>query len=168
MKKVFLKSIRGKYAVSPVISNVILVGAVIAVGFSTLFWLQSIAYNYGVLYSEAVKANIDRLKEKLAFEYVYYNGVNKSLSVYLINCGTVDNVNITTVYLSFVNGTIIHIYPYSSFTLKTFSHTPIANHTLNRGEEGYFTLSPLDLASGSYAIRVTTKRGANFDYTFAV
>lgn len=168
MKKVFLKFVRVKCAVSPVISNVILVGAVIAVGFSTLFWLQSLVYNYGVLYSEAVKANIDRLKEKLAFEYVYYDGTNKSLSVYLINCGTVDNVNITTVYLSFANGTIINIYPYSKFTLKTFFHVPIINHTLNRGEEGYFTLSQLALTSGSYVIRVTTKRGANFDYTFAV
>jgi hypothetical protein len=168
MKKVFPKFARGKCAVSPVISNVILVGAVIAVGFSTIFWLQSMAYNYNVQYSAAVKANIEKLKEKLAFEYVYYNGVNKSLSVYLINCGTVDNVKITTVYLSFANGTIIHIYPYSSFTLKTFFHAPITNHTLNRGEEGYFTLSPLDLAPGSYVIRVTTKRGTNFDYTFAV
>lgn len=169
LRKALLKLIKEKRGVSPAISNVIMVGAVIAVGFSTLIWAQSLAYSYSIQYSEAINADIERLKEKLTFEYVYYNTVNKSLYVYLLNCGAVDNVNITTIYVCFVNGTIVQLYQYSSFTLKSFSGSIIADHELDRGDEGYIELSQLNLASENYfLVRVVTERGSNFDCAFAV
>jgi len=159
---------RDKRAVSAVVSNVILTGAVIMVGFSVLSWMLSQSSISRMQYSEAVNADIDRLKERLGFEYVFYNGTSKSLLVYLINCGTVDNVNLTTVYISFANGTEIKAYSYSGFALKSFSGMIIADHKLNRGDEGYVVLSSLNFDSGNYLIRVATKRGSSFDYAFAV
>ena len=58
---------------SAVISNVILTGAVVAVSFAVLFWTQYRSSAYNEQYSEAMNADIARLKERLAFEYVFYN-----------------------------------------------------------------------------------------------
>jgi hypothetical protein len=48
-----------------------------------------------------------------------------------------------------------------------FNGDEIADQDLDKGEEGYFMLSPLSLARGvSYSIRVVTGRGSIFDCMF--
>lgn len=154
LRKVW-KLLHGRRAVSVVVSNVILVGAVIAVSFVVLSWAQYRSSAYNDQYSEAMNADIARLKERLAFEYVFYSGGN--LSVYLMNCGTIDNVTIQTV---FVGGT-----PFSSISLKFLNKT--STNDLDIGEEGYFVLSSLGLAPDTrYSVRVVTGRGSTFDHTF--
>lgn len=149
------KLLHGRRAVSVVVSNVILVGAVIAVSFVVLSWAQYRSSAYNDQYSEAMNADIAKLKERLAFEYVFYDEGN--LTVYLMNCGTIDNVTIQTV---FVGGT-----PFSSINLELLNGTSI--NDLDISEEGYFVLSSLSLVAGkSYSVRVVTKRGSTFDHTF--
>ena len=80
------KLLRGRRAVNVVISNVILVGAVIAVSFVVLFWAQYRSSAYNDEYSEAMNADIAKLKERLAFEYVFYDDDECELRVYLMNC----------------------------------------------------------------------------------
>jgi len=162
LRKVW-KLLHGRRAVSVVVSNVILTGAVIAVSFVVLLWAQYRSSAYNAQYGEALNADIARLKERLAFEYAFYSGGN--LTVYLMNCGTIDNENVTAVYVSTSTGELIKAS--SSITLMHFNGTQIADKDLDRGEEGYFTLSSLNLVTGtSYSIRVVTGRGSTFDHTF--
>ena len=162
LKKVW-KLLHGRRGVNAVISNVILVGAVIAVSFVVLLWAQYRSSAYNEQYGEAMNADIDKLKERLAFEYVFYSGGN--LTVYLMNCGTIDNVRIQTVYVKDAIGALIQVN--SSITLMYFNDTQIADKDLDRGEEGYFVLSSLNLlTSTSYSVRIVTGRGSTFDHTF--
>jgi hypothetical protein len=151
-------------AVSVAISNVILASAVITISFVVLFWAQSKSSAYNQQYSEAMNSDIAKLKERLVFEYVSYNKGN--LTVYLLNCGTIDNITIKTVYVYFSNnGTLVKVF--SSPSLKYFNGAPIADQDLDKGEEGCFTLSSFSLITGaSYSVRVVTGRGSTFDYTF--
>ena len=163
LKKVW-KLLHERRAVSTVVSSVILTGAVIAVSFVVLFWAQYRSSAYNEQYSEAMNADIARLKERLAFEYVFYSGGN--LTVYLMNCGTIDNVTVQTVYVKDAAGAPIQVS--SSITLMHFNGTQIADKDLDRGEEGYFVLSSLNLVTGtSYSVRIVTGRGSPFDHTFA-
>ena len=159
LRKVW-KLLRGRRAVSVVVSNVILTGAVIAVGFVVLSWTQYRSSAYNEQYGEAMNADIARLKERLAFEYVFYSGGN--LSVYLMNCGTIDNVTIQTVYVTAITGVLIQVN--SNVTLMHFNGVEIAD--LDRGEEGYFVLSLPNLISSSYSVRIVTGRGSTFDHMF--
>jgi len=156
------KMLHNKRAVSAVISNVILVGAVIAVSFVVLTWTQYQSSAYNDKYSEAMNADIAKLNERLAFEYVFYDEGN--LTVYLMNCGTIDNVTIQTVYVR--NNIWFETFPKSQINLKFLNET--STESLSIGEEGYFVLSSLDdlVAGTSYSVRVVTGRGSTFDYTF--
>ena len=159
------KLLHGRRAVSVVVSNVILVGAVIAVSFVVLSWAQYRSSAYNEQYSEVMNADIARLNERLTFEYVFYNNSTKKLHVYLMNCGTIDNVTVQTVYVKDATGAPIQVN--SSITLLHFNGTQIADKDLDRGEEGYFMLSSLNLVTGtSYSVRVVTGRGSTFDHTF--
>jgi len=160
LRKVW-KLLRERRAVSTVVSSVILTGAVIAVSFVVLFWAQYRSSAYNEQYSEAMNADIARLKERLAFEYVFYSGGN--LTVYLMNCGTIDNVTVKTVYVS--NSTSVKVF--STINLTNFNGVEIADQDLDRGEEGCIVLSSLSLQAGtSCSVRVVTGRGSTFDHTF--
>jgi len=160
------KLVRERRAISVVVSNVILTGAVIAASFVVLYWTQYRSSVYNEQFSEAMNADIARLKERLAFEFVFYNYSGSGLSVYLMNCGTVDDVTIQTVYVKDATGVLIRVS--SSITLMHFNGTQIADKDLDRGEEGYFVLSSLNplLTGASYSVRVVTGRGSSFDSTF--
>jgi len=51
-------------------------------------------------FSETVDAETARLKEKLVFEYVSYGNPSYDIAVYLLNCGTIDDVEIKRVYIA--------------------------------------------------------------------
>ncbi|MDI6905746.1 MAG: hypothetical protein QMD13_09775, partial [Candidatus Bathyarchaeia archaeon] len=80
-----------------------------------------------------------------------------------MNCGTIDNVTVKTVYISKSSG---EFQVFSNITLMHFNGgEEIADQDLDRGEEGYFMLS-LSLDAGTYSVRVVTGRGSTFDHTF--
>jgi len=155
------KMLRGRRAVSAVVSNVILTGAVITVGFVVLAWTQSRSSAYNEQYSEAMNADVARLKERLTFEYVFYNNSANNVSVYVMNSGTINSINITTVYVS--NAT--WFTSNSSITLKFLNGT--STNDLDTGEEGYFVLRQVSLVTGnSYSVKIITGRGSTFESTF--
>ena len=164
LKKVW-KLLHERRAVSTVVSSVILTGAVIAVSFVVLFWTQYRSSAYNEQYSEAMDADIAKLKERLAFEYMFYDEDEGNLSVYLMNCGTINDTTVKTGYVSTSTGELIKVF--SSITLMHFNGAQIADKDLDRGEEGYFVLSSLNLVKGtSYSVRIVTGRGSTFDHTF--
>jgi hypothetical protein len=150
-----LKNRRG---VNAVISNVILVGAVIAVGFAVLVWSQSQALSYNEQYSTAIDSDTAQLRERLAFEYIKYDSEGK-LTVYLMNSGTIGGVSIANAY---VNG-----IPYPVDTLYLLhDDTPVSH--LDTNQEGYFWISGLSLdLEKDYPIMIVTGRGSSFVATFA-
>jgi len=151
-----LKNRRG---ISAVISNLILIGAVIAVGFVMLVWSQSQSSIYNNQYSNAIKSDTDQLRERVAFEYLYYDKTGNIFKVYLMNSGTIGNVSIANVY---INNT-----SYATPALRLLSDTP--TNSLNATQEGYFSISPSpSLALGkNYPIIIVTRRGSSFAATFA-
>lgn len=152
---------KDKRAVSAVIANLILIGAVIVVGFSVLFWAQYQSSVYTDQYSGIVGSDISQLQERLAFEYSYYN--SPSLKVYLLNSGP-TNITIQTVYVGTSSA------PFS-FSVNNFAGNSVPSHTLNATtgtREAYITISPISLAlNGTYSIRILTARGSSFVYSFA-
>ena len=156
------KLLRNKCAVSAVISSVILTGAVIAVSFVVLVWAQYRSESYNEQYSEAIDSDIARLKERLAFEYVFYDRSGGNLKVYIMNCGTINDVTVQTVYVSNDTWT----YSFSSISLKFLDDTP--TESLSKGSEGYFSLSlPTPLTSKAiYHVKIVTGRGSVFETTF--
>ncbi|MFQ6064038.1 MAG: hypothetical protein ACE5L6_01045 [Candidatus Bathyarchaeia archaeon] len=153
-----------KRAVSNTVSATILTGAVIALSLAVFSWSESRSRVYSKEYDETVDAETDRLKEKLVFEYVSYGNPSDDISVYLFNCGTIDDVEIKTVYVS--NDTWLQMF--STPTLYFLDHTEIPDQDLDIREEGYFILGPLSPSSGYYTVRITTVRGATFAAKFVV
>jgi hypothetical protein len=157
-----------KRAVSNVISATILTGVVVALSLSMFAWAQGRSSVYNDEYRETVDAETAKLKEKLAFEYVHYETSPKNLLVYLLNCGTIDGIEIKTVYICYGSGTLC-FEPFSEPPLYSFlSWDELLG--LDRGEEGRLVLELPDpgLLSGYYNVRVVTVRGATFDQDFVV
>jgi len=165
MAQSFLKLFKSKRAVSAVISNIILIAAVITVGFVMLSWSQSQSTIYNNQYSNAIKTDTDQLQERIALE-ACFNSTPTNLKVYLMNPGPV-NVTIKTVYVASQSGSPIHY----GFTLYNFLDQPVPGKILNATtgmREGYVLISPITLSRGSYSIRIITARGSTFVFTFAV
>lgn len=163
LRKVW-KLLRERRAVSTIVSNIILVGAVIAVGFAVVAWTYSQSSAYMTQYSESVNSDVDKLRERVSFEYVFYNNTApNSLSVYLMNSGKVGKVNVTTAYVSYSNGSLRATF--SSPQLKFLSTNLNATY-LDIGREGYF-VSSITLQPGTvYTVKVVTWRGSSFENTF--
>jgi hypothetical protein len=166
MQPRFLKLFKSRRAVSAVVSNLILIGAVIVVGFAMLGWAQSQSSSYNQQYSSVISSDISQLQERIALE-ACYNSTPTNLKAYLMNSGPV-NVTIQTVYVGSQSGSPIQY----SFTLYDFQNQPVSGKTLNATtgmREGYVLVSfPTTLSRGSYSIRIITARGSTFVFTFAV
>ncbi len=154
-----------KKAVSNTVSATILTGAVIALSLAVLGWAQSRSSDYNSEFSETVDAETARLQEKLAFEYIFYDDDDDNLIVFLLNCGTIDDVKIQTVYIYDSSNSLIEVF--SNPTLYSFeSLDEIPGQALDRGDEGRLVLELSSSLSGFYNIRVVTVRGAIFDSGF--
>jgi len=152
-----LNLFKNRRGVSAVISNLILIAAVIAVGFVVLAWSQTQSSNYTNMYGNAIKSDTDQLRERLAFEYIHYDSTG--LKVYLMNSGTIGDVSIASVYIGNVS--------YASPSLFLLNDTPTSS--LNATQEGYFSISisPALAPGTNYPITIVTGRGSSFVATFA-
>ena len=162
LRKVW-KLLRERRAVSTIVSNIILVGTIIAVGFAVLGWTYSTSNSYAAQYGSSVLHDINKLSERIAFEYIFYNSTALRLSVYIINCGNIGTVTITTGYIYNASWTS------SSFviSLHFLNESTGPARVLGIGQEGYFIWPSITLQSGnSYAVKIVTGRGSSFASTF--
>lgn len=164
MKKRLIGTIRRLFldrrAISSVLSNVMLASVVLSLGFGMQYWVywRSMEYNnqYGIL----VDDSIAKMKEKLVFEHIFYNG--SDLTVYLMNCGGIDDTSISSVSLS--RGSWSETFYEEEIELRFPDGTQ--TEELDILEEGYFQL-PVDLVDDpSYVILIITGRGKAFVTTF--
>lgn len=156
--------LKSKRAISAVISNLILIAAVIVVGFAVIAWAQYSSTQYNEQYSSVINSDINQLQERIALEACYYTPTN--LKAYLLNSGPV-NTTIQSVYVTSQSGSAQQY----NFTMYDFQNQLLSGKTLNTTtgmREGYILISPVTLNSGSYSIRIITARGSAFVFTFAV
>jgi hypothetical protein len=143
----------------------ILLAAVIALGFAALAWTMSTANTYVTQYGASAGSSINQLMESVAFEYVFYNSTSKSLTAYVLNCGKIGNVSLAAAYIS-DQGTSV----YSKINgVPLYFLNKTSAQGLNIGQEGYFVLSspPVTLQIGrSYMIQILTRRGSYFENIF--
>jgi len=162
-----LRFLSDKRAVSNVISATIMVGTVITLGFAVLAWSQSVSSNYNYQFSQTVTAEVDRLKEKLVFEYIYYNSSStpKKVSLYLLNSGTINNITILSVYISNSSG---WLQSFSNPYLTLLNGSPASDQYIDMREERRTNLSLSTSLKkyADYSVRIVTGRGATFDSNF--
>jgi len=165
MKSRIPNLLRNRRGISPVISNIILVAAVIVAGFAVLAWTLFTSSSYVDQYGSTVNSDINKLRERVAFEYIFYNNTAtpKSLSVYIMNFGQVGQVNVTTAYVS--NSSWLATFPSPQLRFLNATQTSY----LNAGQEGYFVLSLGSITlktNSSYTVKIVTWRGSIFESTF--
>ena len=144
------KLITNRRAINAVLSNIILIGAVIVVGFAVVSWSQYQSSSYQTQYTGDVNASIEQLQERIVFEYVVKVD-STHLKVYLLNCG-LQNVTINKVYVNSGAGTAIDLHPLDAESTTVSS--------LNVGEEAFFWV-PLS-GSSPYLVKIVTGSGSTF------
>ena len=149
-----------RHAGNIVISNIILIGVVIALGLTTLNWTYQKSLSVNDEFADFTEAKLASVKEKLVFEYIFYNSSENKLTVYLMSCGKSNDVRSASVYLSNSSWG----QSFSGIELRFLNGT--LTQGLNIGEEGHFILSVDLVANTTYSIRIATGRGRLFDTTF--
>ena len=165
IRKIF-RILFDKRAINNAVSATIMTSVVIALGISVFTWAQARAADYNSDFSQTVDTETAKLKEKLAFEYVFYDGTSSSnLTVFLLNCGTIDDVKIKTVYIYDRSSDLIEFF--SNPRLYSFQGLDeIPDQDLDRQEEGRLVLHLSSWLSGFYNIKIVTVRGATFETDF--
>jgi len=155
-----------KRAMNNAVSATIMTSVVIALGLSVFTWAQARSSDYNSEFSETVDTETAKLREKLAFEYIFYDGTSSSnLTVFLLNCGTIDDVKIKTVYIYDRSNDLIEFF--SKPRLYSFQGLDeIPDQDLDIQDEGRLVLHLSFWLSGFYNIRIVTVRGATFDTDF--
>ena len=147
------------HAVNTVIANMILIAAVIVMGFVVLSYVLSNSNDYQTEYQQTVSTEIQKLKESLAYEYIYYNSTSKELSIYVMNAGTI-NLQVDKVYLN----TATESFAFRIFDLSGQEKTA---KTIAVRQERIIIVSNLDLSSGVYTVKLMTTRGLIFANNFS-
>lgn len=160
--KPFHLLVKNRRAVSAVMSNLILIGAVMAVGLVVLAYARSNSINYQTQYAEAMNFDIGKLKESLTFEYAHYG--SNQLSVYVMNSGPVD---VTIKSVSINNSPV----PLSALIIHRMSDNQlISNNIIGKGTEVKILLdtASMTLPSGENNVKITSRSDSNFAYNFLV
>ena len=161
------KIIFNKRAMNNAVSATIMTSVVIALGLSVFTWAQARSSDYNSDFSQTVDTETAKLKEKLAFEYIFHDDTSSNLTVFLLNCGTIDDVKIKTVYICDSSDVPIQIFSDPPlYPFQTWDEIP--DQDLDIQDEGRIVLSVPDLPSGFYNIQVVTVRGATFETDFVV
>jgi len=108
-----------------------------------------------------VNADISKLKERIALEYVHYNQTSMNVTVYMLNWGSIDDVSVRRVII--YNSTWTYSKQFADWELRTFAGAPLQN--IDRDQEGVATmkLSVRLRSGGQYSLRIITARGSAFN-----
>lgn len=160
-----------KRALSPIFATVLLATIIIIFGSVAYYYSTNLTTTATNSYVSTLSGSQQAMAERIGFENVVYNGSSTTLTVYIINCGSANNVQINSVFLYDSSHNIVgspYSFPSTISTLQPIDR-PITGNALNVGQEGYFivTLAGPSLTSGSiYTIHLITQSGSYFDYEF--
>jgi archaellum component FlaF (FlaF/FlaG flagellin family) len=162
-----------KRALSPIFATVLLATIIIIFGSVAYYYATNLTTNATNSYVNTLSNSQQSISERIGFENVVYDQSSSTLKIYIINCGSANNVKIDAVFLYDSSHNIVPESPYSGSSISAMypidggTPTPIAG--LNIGKEAYFTVTMTgpSLTSGSiYTIHLITQSGSYFDYEF--
>jgi hypothetical protein len=169
---------RDKRALSPIFATVLLAAIILIFGTVAYYYASNITSTATNNYVSTLTDSQQAMSERLGFENVVYTPPQSSpstpatLTVYIINCGSANNVKTNSVFLYDASHNISGGSPYSGTSisvLKTIEgNVAITGNSLNVGQEGYFTVTlGASLTNPVYTIHLITHSGSYFDYTFS-
>jgi len=160
---------------SPIFATVLLATIVIVVGSVAFYFSSNLVTTAANQYTGTLSGSQQSISERIGFENVVYNpSLPATLAVYIINCGSANNLQINSIFIYDSNHNIVG-QPYSGsssisalFPIDGVSPTPIPGNSLNNGKEGCFTVTLNGtLVHGSvYTINLITNSGSKFNYDF--
>jgi len=168
---------KNRKGLSPIFATVILVAIVIIFGSVAYYYASNLTNAATNNYSSTLSSNQQEIGERICFEMVFYNQSTSTLTIYVINNGMTNNLEISSVFIYDLNHNIIGS-PYSNSQISQFysigSGTPLpANNGLNAGQEAYFNVLNVQQSTGTnltpgtiYTCQLTTQRGSVFSYEF--
>jgi hypothetical protein len=174
---------RDKRALSPIFATMLLAAMILVFGSVAYYYASNVTTTTTNNYVSTLSNSQQAISERIAFENVVYTPSQSSpatpatLTVYIINCGSANNVKINSVFIYDSSNNIVGAYS-NSISISSFwpiyagtpSPTPITGNNLNVGQEAYFTVTlgaGTSLTSGSiYTIHLITQSEATFDYEF--
>ncbi len=169
-------------ALSPIFATMMLVTIVVVLGSVAFYFSYNLTTTAADQYSSNIANSQQAVSERVGFENVLYDSTSKSLTVWIINFGSANNIRINMIFIYDVNHNIVG-QPYSGSSISplhpildaslTPTPTPTIITGLNVGMEAYFTVTQVTqpsgqaLVSGSiYTIHLITQSGSSFDYVF--
>ena len=179
-KKKMLQIRKGKgllstsVALSPVFATLILVAIVVICGTTAYLVAGNITSTNTERFVSNAQDSQAALSERIGFENVAYDAVSNNLTVCIINCGKVDDLQIKYLFLYNITNNQQEIIGYFTDPILVSLGESITNNNLNILEEAYFDVSlsalspPLELNLGPdtiYLLHLVTQRGSSFDYT---
>ena len=172
--------LRNKRGLSPIFATVLLASIIIIFGTVAYYYSTNLTTSATNNYSRSLSNSQQSVTERIGFENVVYNSNSPAnLTVYLINSGLANNVQINSVFLYDSAQNIVGAYSVSGGSISAL--TPIDSGVqttisgLNVGKEGYFSVILGKGTSGNhillsydsvYTIHLITKSGSVFDYEF--
>ena len=174
--------LRDRRALSPIFATVLLAGIILVFGSVAYFYSSNLTNTATNNYSSTLSSSQQSIGERIGFENVIYNTSSTPavLTVYIINSGSANSVQINTAFLYDSSRNLVGAYssssPNSISALKPIDSS-VSPSTLvsglNVGQEAYFTIwkstsgNAISLTRGSiYDIHLITKSGSAFDYEF--
>lgn len=139
-----------------VIASAILLGAAVATALMVAFWLETVSSGQTDNASSQVDYTGQKLAERLTFQYVYYNLSDLKVRAFVMNVGTANSMTAKNVYIKDMRD-ISTIGAFSNITLFDLNGNTIPDQNLDRGQQGYFVLSSLNLTSQTaYWVKILT------------
>lgn len=171
---------RDKRALSPIFATMILAAIILVFGSVAYYYANNATTTATNTYVNTLSNSAQAISERIGFENVVYNPSSTTLTVYIINCGSANNLQIYSVFLYDASNNIVGVYSGSSqisalrpIAGGTPTPTPITGNHLNIGKEAYFNVYNVQLAAGKplthgsiYTIHVITQSGSTFVYEF--
>jgi hypothetical protein len=177
---------RDKRALSPIFATVLLATIIIVFGSTAFYYSSNITQTATNDYVKTLSDSQQAMAERISFENVVFipsdssnTPASPTLTIYILNSGSANNVEINTLFLYDASHNIIPV-PY---TISPNTHSAVLADTsfldltggaqikpLNVGKEGVFaikldsTLTSLPSMYPGYTIRLITKSGSSFDY----
>lgn len=163
--------LRNRRALSPIFATVLLATIIIVFGSVAFYYSSNLTTTATNNYVSTLSNSQQAISERIGFENVVYTSSSTAtLTVYIINCGSANNVQISSVFLYDHIQNIIGAYSgIAEISGLNSMGTPIMGNALNVGQEGYFSVNlgtGVYLTNSIYTIHLITQSGGTFDYQF--
>ena len=174
--------LHNRRALSPIFATVLLASIIIVFGSVVYYYASNITTTSTNNYSNSLSNSQQSIAERIGFENVLYNSSSPAkLTIYIINSGSANNIQINSVFLYDSTHNIIGAYSSSDGSISALKPidpavpAPTTISSLNVGKEASFTVTLRTdssgnniLSSGSiYTVNLITKSGSDFNYEFS-